>query len=146
MNGNIVERVAAIVQKVGTANSTPLVSSYVSAKNAGQIMALLLTGDMANETVDFAIYQATDTSGTGAKVCKAITQLAASATANDNGVVKIGIDATELDIANSFTCVAARCVTGGATGGTVGMVLLVEPSRYGPASKIEPAAVLQTKI
>jgi len=146
MNGNPAEREAVLVQKVGTANSTPLVSSYVSAKNVEQIMGLLLTGDMASETIDFAIYQATDTSGSNAKVLKAITQLAASATANDNAIVKIGATCDELDVANSFSCVAVRAVTGGATGGTVGMCIIGSPVRYGPASVIEPATVLQTKI
>src|SRR6185369_12650835 len=113
------EQNALLVAVQGTANSTPLVSSYVSAKNCGEISAVVHLGDMANETVDVALYQATSSGGASAKSLKAITQLAASASANDSKQVVITARADELDVDGGFSFVAVRIVTGGATGGTV---------------------------
>jgi len=145
VNGSTAETIAVLASKVGTANSTPLLTSYVSAKNCGQIFLEVALGDMAAETVDVAIYQATSSGGGSAKSAKAITQLAASAGANDNAVVKIAMRADELDVDGGFSFVAGRVVTGGATGGTVGIILHGDDLRFGPASKVEPSgAVLQT--
>lgn len=138
------ENLALLVAVQGTANTTPLVSSYVSAKNAGEITALVHLGDMASETIDVAIYQATSSGGAGAKSAKAITQLAASASANDSKQVKISMRADELDVDGGFSFVAVRIVTGGATGGTVFGALLGSDLRFAPASKVENATVIQT--
>lgn len=142
---NLAEEAAVLAAKAGTANSTPLVTSYVSAANAGKITLIGVTADMASETIDFALYQATDTSGTSAKSLKAATQLAAHATNNDSKIVVITADAADLDLDNGFVTVAGRCVTGGATGGVVALTVLGSELRYGPAALVDNAAVVEIK-
>ncbi len=137
------ENNAVLVGATGTANSTPLVTSYVNAKHCGEITLIARLGDMASETIDIALYQASDSGGTGAKSLKAATQLAASAGGNDNSYVVITARADELDVDNGFEHVAGRIVTGGATGGTVHMTVLGSDLRYQPASLVDAAAVLQ---
>lgn len=143
---NPAETNAVLIAKAGTASSTPLVTSYVAVTNAPKIWLVAVLGDMAAETIDVALYQATDTSGTSAKSLKAATQLAAHASNNDNKVIVIGVDAAELDLANGFVTVAGRCVTGGATGGAVGLVVLGSSLRYGPASLVDSSDVVEVKI
>jgi hypothetical protein len=140
------EQNALLVAVQGTASSTPLVSSYVSAKNVGEITAVVHLGDMASETIDVALYQATDTSGTGAKSLKAITQLAASAAANDSKQVIVSARADELDVDGGFSCVAVRIVTGGATGGTVNGQVWGSDIRYQPAANVDNASVVQIVV
>ena len=125
----------------GTASSTPLVTSYVSAANAGRALLIARLGDMASETIDVAIYQGQGGS-TNAKALKAATQIAASASANDNKYVVIGVDLNDLDVDGGYTHIAGRIVTGGATGGTCSMVVLAGDLRFGPASVIDSTDVI----
>jgi HK97 family phage major capsid protein len=99
-----------------------------------------------SETIDVALYQATDTSGTGAKSLKAITQLAASAAANDSKQVIVSARADELDVDGGFSCVAVRIVTGGATGGTVNGQVWGSDIRYQPAANVDNASVVQIVV
>jgi hypothetical protein len=136
MSRSLAEELPLLAHTVGTASSTPLVTSYVSAKNVGRALLIVRTGDMAAETVDVAIYQGQGGS-TNAKSLKAATQLAANASNNDNGVVIVGVDLNDLDVANGFTHIAGRVVTGGGTGGTCTAILLGGDCRYAPASLID---------
>lgn len=145
-NKQLAEDVAVLAATQGTASSTPLVTSYADAKNVDTIMLVASLGNMAAETIDVALYQATDTSGTSAKSLKAATQLAAHATNNDNKIVVVSVRKEELDLANGFDCVAGRIVTGGATGGTCGLTVLGGDLRYGPASAVDAAEVVEVKI
>lgn len=145
-NKQLGEVIAVLAAKAGTANSTPLVTSYVSAALADTVALVAVLGDMAAETIDVALYQATDSGGTGAKALKAAAQLAAHASNNDNKVVVVSVRKEELDIANGFVFVAGRCVTGGATGGAVGLSVLGGDLRFGPASAVDSAAVVEVKI
>lgn len=145
-NKQLAEEVAVLASKAGTANSTPLVTSYVAATHADTIALVATLSDMASETIDIALYQATDTSGTSAKSLKAATQLGASASANDNKIVVVTVRKEELDIAGGFDCVAGRCVTGGATGGVVGLTVLGGDLRYGPASAVDSSSVVEIKV
>lgn len=124
-----------------TINSTPKTSPWVDSGGVHELFAELLLGDMANETVDFKIEQATDNAGTGAKDLKAATQRAASLTANDLKQVQISVDAARLDIANGFRFVRIRAVTGGVTGGP-GAATLRGWSRQQPAT--QAASVVET--
>lgn len=124
-----------------TVNSTPATSSWVNAGLYHELFAELALGDMANETIDFKIEQATDSGGTGAKDLKAATQLAASAAANDNKQVQISVTTDKLDGENGFVWVRIRAVTGGATGGAACGTLRGRP-RNKPASNA--ASVVQT--
>lgn len=100
-----------------TVTSTPATSSWVDTAGQQELFAELQIGNVAAETVDFKIEQATDSSGTGVKDLKAATQLAAHATNNDNKQVQISVAIEKLDTANGFRYVRIRAVTGGATGG-----------------------------
>ena len=145
-NRQLAETAAVLAIKAGTANSTPLVTPYVAVQNVESLRLVAALGDMASETIDVAIYQATDTSGTGAKVAKAATQLAAHATNNDNKAIVVGMRKDELDLTNGFKFVAGRAVTGGATGGACGLVLDGGGNRYGPAADIDSTVVSEVKI
>lgn len=145
-NRQLAEQAAVLAIRAGTANSTPLVTPYVDVSKVESLQLVAALGDMAAEAIDVGIYQATDTSGTGAKVAKAATQLAAHATNNDNKAVVVGMRKDELDLAGGFKFVAGRAVTGGATGGACGLVLQGGGNRYGPAADIDAAAVAEVKI
>jgi hypothetical protein len=136
MSKSLAEELAMMAHTVGTASSTPLVTSYVSAKNFGRAFLIARLGDMANETIDVAFYQGQGGS-TNAKSLKAATQLAASASANDNGVVIIGVDLNDLDVTNGYTHIAGRIVTGNTTGGTCTIIVLGGDCRYAPASLVD---------
>lgn len=142
---NLAEDTAVLAAKAGTANSTPLVTAYVSPANAGRITLFAVLGDMAAETIDVALYQATDTSGTSAKSLKAATQLAANASNNDNKVIVISVDPADLDADNGFVTVAGRCVTGNTAGGPVGLLVLGSELRFAPGSLVDNAAVVEIK-
>ena len=146
-NTQLPESVAVLAAKAGTASNTPLETSYVSIANFDALMGALVTVAPTDaETLDFAIYQATDSSGTSAKILKAATQRAAHATNNDAKVIVVGARKEELDMANSFTHVAVRCTTSGATGGVVGMFLLGGDARYEPVAGYDNAAVVEVKL
>jgi hypothetical protein len=132
----LAEELAFLARATGTASSTPLVTSYVSAKNFGRAILFAMTGDMAAETIDVAIYQGQGGS-TNAKSLKAATQLAAHASNNDTGIVIVSVDLNDLDVANGFTHIAGRILTGGGTGGTCTMLLLGGDCRYAPASLVD---------
>jgi hypothetical protein len=80
-------------------------SSYVSLANYQRAFVVLHCGALTG-TQDMQLKQATDTSGTSAKVItgKAITQLAAS---DDDDVVAIEVRTEELDVDGGFDCIAA---------------------------------------
>lgn len=124
-----------------TVANTQAVSSWVSVGDCDELLAILFLGDIASETIDFKIQQASDSSGTGAKDLKASTQLAASASANDSKQLQISVRADKLDRANSFTYVRIRAITGGATGGPAAGALYGR-STLGPVS--QPSSVLET--
>jgi len=109
-------------------------SSWVSLKNYHRAWIVLDVGDMnATATLDLAIQQATDTSGTGAKAmdpAKAITQLT-QASSDDNSLVCIELQTEELDVANNFDCIRAQVTVANAN---VQASLIV----YGVESRFEP--------
>jgi len=90
--------------------------SYVSIRDYEQILAVVDVGDLqASATFDFAIYQATDTSGTSAKAIsgKSITQLT-QADGDGDDLVCINVRAEELDAANNFDCVRMQATVANA--------------------------------
>ncbi len=132
----LAEELAFLARATGTASSTPLVTSYVSAKNFGRAILFAMTGDMAAETIDVAIYQGQGGS-TNAKSLKAATQLAAHASNNDTGIVIVSVDLNDLDVTNGYTHIAGRIVTGAGTGGTCTALLIGGDCRYAPASLVD---------
>jgi hypothetical protein len=89
--------------------SSAKTSDWVSMETYDSVLVLIAVGALGSSgTVDAVIHQATDSSGTGAKVLsptKAITQLT-QAGSDDNKQVKINIRGDELDRANSFNHIA----------------------------------------
>lgn len=127
----------------GTVTSTPKTSSWADVSSAHELIAELVLGDMAAETIDFRIEQATSSTGAGAKTLQAATQLTASATVNDNKVVQVSVDAAKLDSTNGFRYARLVAVTGGATGGLAVATLRI---RSRELAGTQDAAVLETKV
>lgn len=124
--------------------NTPVFSGWVAAGNLHEIFGEFLLGDMANETVDVAIYQATDSGGSGAKALKAGTQRTASASANDGKVIQISALAEQMDHANGFTHIALRAVTGNTSGGSIGATLRGRMRSLTASQQV--AAVVETAV
>jgi hypothetical protein len=103
---------------------------YVDMGAWESVVFIFLTGDMAAETVDFKLEQATAAAGTGKKDLVTATQLAAHASNNDAKQVVIECRASQLDVANNFRFVRPRMITGGATGGPCACVGLGFNARY----------------
>lgn len=139
------EALPVLGAKVGTANSTPLISGAIACAGVDQVLCTFALADMASETIDCKV-QTCDSDGTSnAADLKAATQLAASASANDNKVVVISIRQVDL-IASGKKHIRMHTVTGGATGGTVAQVAHGVGAKYGPGSDGDAAAVLQVKL
>ena len=88
-------------------------TDYVSLATYHRAWLVLEVGDMgALSTVDCLLLQATDTAGTDAKVIagKAITQLT-QAGGDASSLVCIELQTEELDVDNSFDCIAAYITT-----------------------------------
>lgn len=118
-------------------------SDYVKLDTAHRYIAIALLGDMAAETIDFAIVQAQDDQGTGEKPLKAATQLAVHAANNDNAQLVINVRPEELDLANGFTHIRASLVTGDAVGGPAAVLILAGDVRDWPALGLNLATVKQ---
>src|SRR3990167_10379011 len=95
--------------------------------------AILSVGDMApGATATLSLRQATDTAGAGSKAItgKTATQLT---DVDDNKVVVIELEASELDVTNGFDCIQARLITGG-DWVTASLLLLRFEPRFEPVS------------
>lgn len=122
--------VVVLAATVGTASSTPLVTGAIAAKEGVEYMAIVALGNMAAETIDCSI-QSVDSDGTSnaaSITALTATQLASDASANDNDQVVFKFNGTAL-IASGKSHFRVRAVTGGATGGPVGLVVVARP-RY----------------
>jgi hypothetical protein len=111
-----------------TLNSTPGLSDVVDMSKYRTVMAILLLGDMAAETIDFSLQ--TDTVAAfnvDTQTLVAATQLAANASANDGKAIVLQAVVEKMKAGHRF--LRARAVTGNTTGGAASMILLGEP-RY----------------
>jgi hypothetical protein len=125
-----------------TMNSTPVLTGAIDMSKWSEVMAVLCLGDMAAETIDFKAQDCATSGGSYADITgKAMTQLAASATNNDNKQAIITVKSEELNAGAQF--VKFRGVTGGATGGPAAIVVLGVP-KYQPASDDKLTSVVQT--
>ena len=128
---------------MGTASSTPLVTGAVDVSKWAAIIFIFRFGDMANETIDAGV-QTCDSDGTSNAVNitgKQITQLAASASANDSKIAVVAIVPGDT-AANNKSFVRGRIVTGSGTGGTCSIIALGVP-KYGPADLVDVTDVVQ---
>jgi hypothetical protein len=105
-----------------TVVNTEVFSDVVDMNNFDQACFILLTGDMANETVTFRVVESATSGGTYTLVTGKSKAYTASATANDNVQCQINLKASELSSGMKF--VKAGAVTGGASGGMMAVVAL----------------------
>jgi hypothetical protein len=103
-------------------------------------MAIALLGNMANETIDFKVYTC-DSDGSNATLLTSITQLAASATTNDNKQAILQLNADHMPTGKRY--LKFSLLTGGATGGPAAIVALGLEPKYGPASDYNLTSVVQ---
>ena len=131
--------IIATVDPQTVANSEQL-SDAVDMLKWGEILAILLTGNMAAETIDFELQASATSGGTYAAITgKQATQLAAHATNNDNVQLAINLKAEEMPTGKRY--VKARAITGGATGGPAAVVVLGMRPKYAPGSDDDLASV-----
>lgn len=143
MNAKGGEKIA-VVGKISPATvaNTIAYSDVVDVSLYSGVMAIALFGDMANETLDFKCYTCdSDGSNPAALTGAAMTQLAASASANDNKGAIISILSDAL-MASGKQYVKFGLQTGNTTGGAQSMVVLGLDGRFLPATHI--AAIVQT--
>ena len=115
-----------------TVMNTELFTDVVDMKHFHECMGIALLGNMAAETIDFAVYTC-DSDGNNATELKDITQLAAHATNNDNKQVIINVKSQDLASANK-RYVKFGLVTGSNTGGPAAVVALGVSPRYAPGT------------
>lgn len=136
--------IVAVVGKISpqtVSNSATVYSDVVDLSKYTAVQAIALFGDMANETIDFKCYTCdSDGSNPSALSGYAMTQLAASASANDNKGAIINLLSDGL-IASGKQYVKFGLVTGGGTGGSCAMVVQGLFPRFAPVSHI--AAIVQ---
>ncbi len=88
-------------------------TGWVSMRDYHKATALLNVGAIAaNGVVDALLIQATDTNGTGVKTIggKSITSLT---DVDDNKVVAVELDSSELDVDNGYDCINFQVNIGG---------------------------------
>ncbi|MBU2249541.1 MAG: hypothetical protein KKD77_22530 [Gammaproteobacteria bacterium] len=87
---------------------------WMCVKDYHRVFVFLGCGNMTN-TLDVAVWQATNAAGAGAKIVtgKTITQLAGG---DDNEMVGIELRTEELDVAGNFDYIRVQTLNGGTTG------------------------------
>lgn len=114
-------------------------SPWVSLANYHRAAVVLHVVDMgAGATIDLAVRQATDTSGSGAKAfttAKAITQLTQASGDVDSDVC-VEIQTEEMDVTNSFDCLGLRLTVANAPVVVSWHVFGIVP-RYAPVGTTE---------
>lgn len=129
------------VRNPATANSTATFSSAVDMTLWARIAAFVALGDMANETVDVRLESDTvDSFDDDLTTLVAATQLAASASANDNKQIILEAAAAALPAGHRY--VRARIATGNTTGGAASILILGVPY-YSDTD--HPASLVETK-
>jgi hypothetical protein len=125
-----------------TVANTELFTGVVDMGAMQQCMAVANLGNMAAETIDFKAYSCdSDGSNAVAITGKAATQLAAHASNNDSKQLVIGLRDTDL-LTSGKQYAKFGLVTGGATGGPAGVVVLGSP-RQGAGTDQDATSVLQ---
>lgn len=127
-----------------TIANTEVFSDVIDMSKFHQVLGIALLGNMASETIDFKCYSC-DSNGSNAAALKSATQLAASASANDNAQVAISVRAEDLQAVGK-QYVKFGLVTGGATGGPAAALVLGVDAKYQAASALNLASVLQVKL
>ena len=124
-----------------TMANTQKLSDVVDMSKFHRVMAVLMLGDMANETIDFSLQSDSASAfNVDVQTVVAATQLAASAAANDGAQIILQCHAADLPAGHRY--LRARGITGGATGGPAAIALFGEP-RF--SSEANLASVAEVK-
>jgi hypothetical protein len=124
--------------------NTAVLSDVIDMSLWNQVQGIALLGDMSAHVVNFAAYDC-DAAGTIGEVIKAATELAASASENDNVQIVINVRAEDmLGQTTNRRYMRFRLVSAsGQTGYMAAVALGVDP-RYGPANQRQLASVVET--
>lgn len=127
-------------QSIGASTTAHTGATWIKVDKFARILAVAQVGS-TDRSVDVFVRQASDSAGTGTK---AITGKTFSFTAtDDNKVVLINLDVSELDIEGGFEHIRLEMSSGaGGTTTLVGGLLLGGVPRFAPASDNDAAAVL----
>lgn len=123
-------------------------SDYVDMSKFHEIIAILSLGDMASQTIDFALIAYSDTSASNATTIISCTQLAASASANDNTQVIASCTADQVRAGSDTVVlryVRAAFTPAGAVTGSTSVVVLGGKARYNMASGDDLSSVQEIK-
>jgi hypothetical protein len=118
-----------------------VLSDVVDMSKYRAVLAILLLGDMAAETIDFSLQ--TDSAqafNVDVQTLVAATQLAANATNNDNKQIVLQAVVEKMKPGHRF--LRARAITGNTAGGPASIILLGEP-RYSNEANL--VSVLEVK-
>jgi hypothetical protein len=131
---------AAVVGTIDpqTVANTELFTDVVDMSKFLAVAGVALLGNMASETITFKAYTC-DSDGSNSVALKT-SSLTASASANDNTQLVVGVRAEELLTSGKRYC-RFGLVTGGATGGAASVVVLADSPRIGPATLHDLASV-----
>lgn len=134
---------AAVVGTIDpqTVANTEIYTDVVDMSKFLAVAGVALLGNMASETIAFKAYTC-DSDGSNSVALKT-SSLTASASANDNTQLVIGVRAEELLASGKRYC-RFGLVTGGATGGPASVVVLADPARIGPATLHDLSSVTVT--
>ena len=133
-------KVIAVRSPAAMAN-TQVFSDVVDMSKYRTVIAILLLGDMAAETIDFSLQ--TDSAqafNVDVQTLVAATQLAANAANNDSKQIVLQAVVEKMKPGHRF--LRARGITGNTVGGLAAMILLGEP-RYSNEANL--ASVLEVK-
>lgn len=134
--------VVGVISPATTANSQRNTGA-IDVSKFDSLLFVFMLGDMASETIDVGV-ETCDSDGTSNAAdisSKQATQLSASASANDNKQIVVAVNCQAL-LASGKRYVRGTMVTGGATGGPAGCVVL-GVGRYGPAPSQDLSSVVQ---
>ena len=133
--------VGAIDPDVTAAGSVS--TGWVNAKNFDRFMAIAQAGTLGtNATFDAKVEQAQDSSGTGAKDLRAITQLTQAGSDDSDQQALINVRNQELDLENDFNHIRLTITVATATSDAAGLLLGFSPIHY-PASDSDAASVAE---
>jgi hypothetical protein len=125
-----------------TVANTQLYTDVIDMSKWREVMGIALLGNMASETIDFKAYTC-DNDGSNATALVSATQLAASASANDNKQIVINLRSEH--VTNTKRYVKFGLVTGGATGGPACVVAIGLRPVFGPATDDDLSSVVEVK-
>lgn len=111
-----------------TVSNTEVFTDVINMANYQKALFIFALGDMASETIQARVVTC-DSAGNNAAAFKTATELAASATANDNDQILIEVDGNDLAEGgtNAEQYVKGGLVTGGATGGPASCMVFAMP-------------------